>query len=572
MKTDWYSHLEKLKRMDSFPLDDKFWRLQNLYPIVDKTGAMLPLRFNEHQQHLAECIAYNLARDDFSPITILKARQVGISTFCCLWFLDDVLFYRGRNAIVQSYQHLSKDVVFRIIHTAYKYSYSPFRGFIRADKKDVVSADTVYIPALESRIESRIKVRSEAANMLLFTEFAFMEWQNILATIGSASPKCLKIYESTAKGRNHLYRFWGEQKEKDTTGTHCLFFGWHAHKEYWSIPPPGGLGELDDVEINLKERFNLNDGQLFWRRNKRAEISLNEEHNSFEQEFPADDVECFNESGDQLFEIDLLESLFYQTAKAKPVKKYWLTNKKGKNTTLVKIFKEFSQDEINKKREKGRFFDIFGGVDPAEGVGRDFSVCVVFSIDHLQKIDVLMTLRGHTDPTNFSEHLEQELRRYRFWNPDFDESEKISPLLTVERNNHGHAVLALLEPTYDNLYYDPDQQKLGFMQTNVSRKRIMHNLLNLLRQRKITLNDPIIAQELGSLHINEIGKIEAHEGHHDDTVLALALAFEGYYRDQRNYPLDEEEEEENKKEENKTGFPYSNIRDYDSPIESVLLY
>ena len=103
-------------------------------------------------------------------------------------------------------------------------------------------------------------------------------------------------------------------------------------------------------------------------------------------------------------------------------------------------------------------------------------------------------------------------------------------------------------------------------------KRIMHNLLNLLRQRKITLNDPIIAQELGSLHINEIGKIEAHEGHHDDTVLALALAFEGYYRDQRNYPLDEEEEEENKKEENKTGFPYSNIRDYDSPIESVLLY
>ena len=209
---------------------------------------------------------------------------------------------------------------------------------------------------------------------------------------------------------------------------------------------------------------------MFWRRNKRAEISLNEEHNSFEQEFPADDVECFNESGDQLFEIDLLESLFYQTAKAKPVKKYWLTNKKGKNTTLVKIFKEFSQDEINKKREKGRFFDIFGGVDPAEGVGRDFSVCVVFSIDHLQKIDVLMTLRGHTDPTNFSEHLEQELRRYRFWNPDFDESEKISPLLTVERNNHGHAVLALLEPTYDNLYYDPDQQKLGFMQTNVSRK------------------------------------------------------------------------------------------------------
>ena len=548
---DWYSHIEKLKKRDSLDLDDKFWRVQNLYPILDKYGILRPMQFNEHQETLAECIVYNISKKDFSPIVVLKARQVGISTFCCVWFLDDVLFYMGRNAVIQSYQHLSKNVIFRIICTAYNHLYDPFKVFATAKVSDRASADSIYVPTLNSRIESQIQVRSQAVNMMLFSEYAMMSWANILATIGSLTPECLKVYESTALGRNHLYKFWGEQKEKDITGTHCIFFPWHSHKAYVAIPPAGGLKELDDTEQSLKKKYGLTDGQLEWRRQKRAEISLSDEHNSFEQEFPADDQECFDESGDRIFDPQLLDSFFEQTKKAKPLKRYWLKDARGDNKTLVKVYKEFKQKEVDKLNEDN-FFAFYGGVDPAEGVGRDFSTCIVLTVNHLQKAEVIMTMRGHTDPTAFADHVDTELRRYGYWDEELDEGEVRLPILNVERNNHGHAVLALLEPTYDNLYADEDGE-LGFCQTHISRKGIMLNLLNMLRHKKITLNDPVLAKELAALHTNQSnGKIEAHEGEHDDMVLALALALQGYYADFANYsPAREEEEEEEEEEEDK---------------------
>ena len=532
--TDWYSHIEKLKKRDSLDLDDKFWRVQNLYPILDKHGVLRPLQFNEHQEHLAECIAYNVAHDDFSPIIVLKARQVGISTFCCAWFLDDVLFYMGRNAVIQSYQHLSKNVIFRIICTAYNNLYDPFKVFATAKVSDRASSDSIYVPSLNSRIESQIQVRSQAVNMMLFSEYAMMNWANILASIGSLTPKCLKIYESTAQGRNHLHKLWNEEKEKDITGTHCVFFPWHSHKEYVAIPPVGGVRDLDDKEQLLRKRYGVTDGQLEWRRQKRAEISLNDEHNSFEQEFPADDKECFDESGDNLFETALLDHYFDQTRKVKPLRRYWLKNDKGDNKTLVKVYREFSQKDVD-KLVNVNFFSFYGGVDPAEGVGKDFSACVVLTMDHLRQAEVIMTLRGHTNPTDFATHVDQELRKYAFWDADCDPGEVKLPYLCVERNNHGHAVLALLEPTYVDLY-EGDDGKLGFLQTLISRKAIMHNLLNMLRHKKITLNDPVLAKELASLHTNPTNrKIEAHEGEHDDMVLALALAVESYFVDNRNW-------------------------------------
>ena len=557
---DWFSHIDKLKKKDSLEIDDKFWRMQNLYPIIDKNGIMRPLQFNEHQDYLAHCISYNIARKDFAPIIILKARQVGISTFCCIWFLDDVLFYEGRNAVIQSYQHISKDSIFRIISNAFKYIYDPFKVLAVAEMSGEAKSDSVYVPSANSRLTSHINVRSQAVNMLLYSEYALMEWANIIATLGSATPDCLKLYESTAKGRNHLYKLWGEQKEKDITKTHCLFIGWHKHKEYVSVVKPEGLGELDDNEQELKEKYGVSDEQLQWRRNKREEMSLNDEHNSFEQEYPANDRECFDESGNNLIDGSLLDYYFEQTKKRKPVSRYWLTNNRGENKTLVKVFKEYSQKDIE-NMDPDKFFSFYAGVDPAEGVGKDFSVCVVISVDHLQRIDVVMTLRGHTDPTTFAEHIDNELRKYGFEGEDEDDyGEKLIelPTLTVERNNHGHAVLALLIPTYNNIYIGTDRKE-GFLQTNPSRKMIMHNILNVLRHRQIKLNDPVIAKELSALRVNEKNKkIEAFEGEHDDCVIALALAFHGYYAYYENFehPEPEKKVEEEGRRGDDSGLTY----------------
>ena len=65
-------------------LDDRKWRLNNLYWIIDKEGLLQRFRMNWAQEELYDKLHY---RND-----ILKVRQLGISTFAAILELDAALF------------------------------------------------------------------------------------------------------------------------------------------------------------------------------------------------------------------------------------------------------------------------------------------------------------------------------------------------------------------------------------------------------------------------------------------------------------------------------------------------
>ena len=65
-------------------LQDRKWRLNNLYFIKNDQGNRVQFKMNWAQQFLFDNLWYlNI---------ILKARQLGITTFFCLLYLDDVIF------------------------------------------------------------------------------------------------------------------------------------------------------------------------------------------------------------------------------------------------------------------------------------------------------------------------------------------------------------------------------------------------------------------------------------------------------------------------------------------------
>lgn len=68
-------------------LADRWWRLNHLYWIEDKDGQMVRFRPNWAQEELFNNLWYRN--------TILKVRQLGISTFCAIYMLDLCLF--GKN-------------------------------------------------------------------------------------------------------------------------------------------------------------------------------------------------------------------------------------------------------------------------------------------------------------------------------------------------------------------------------------------------------------------------------------------------------------------------------------------
>lgn len=92
-------------------LSSPLWRLNNLYYIIDKTGNKTRFQINWAQEELFK----NLWHCN----VILKARQLGISTFICLLFLDRCLFNSNISAGIIAHTLEDSEMMFRRIKFAY---------------------------------------------------------------------------------------------------------------------------------------------------------------------------------------------------------------------------------------------------------------------------------------------------------------------------------------------------------------------------------------------------------------------------------------------------------------------
>src|SRR5689334_17031201 len=91
----------------------KEWRLNNLYRIIREADS-IKFKLNSVQNHVLHNLHYrNL---------ILKARQLGMSTFSVIYLLDEVLFTENLQAGIVSYslehaQHIFKRIIGHALDT-----------------------------------------------------------------------------------------------------------------------------------------------------------------------------------------------------------------------------------------------------------------------------------------------------------------------------------------------------------------------------------------------------------------------------------------------------------------------
>jgi hypothetical protein len=106
--------------------------------------------------------------------------------------------------------------------------------------------------------------------------------------------------------------------------------------------------------------------------------------------------------------------------------------------------------------------------------------------------------------------------------------------IAPENNNHGILTSVRLgrDLAYPNVYTEVNEGKLddqhtiaiGF-RTNVKTKPLIIDRLRAsCREREIEINDAVTLREMLSYIVNESGGMEAENGCHDDTVMALAIA------------------------------------------------
>lgn len=215
---------------------DPRWRLTNLYKITDKSGKAVPFEPNESQlQFLDEIHSMNI---------ILKARQLGFTTLCCLIYLDACIFTPNTRAGVIAHKLDDAKVIFR---DKIKFPYDNLDEGIKAlvaTRQD--SADTLTF-ANNSSIRVSTSMRSGTLQYLHISEFGKICSQYpdkareiVTGTLNAVEAGQFVVIESTAEGQEgRFYEMVQSARKKLAEGTELSdldykfhFFPWWRDGQY----------------------------------------------------------------------------------------------------------------------------------------------------------------------------------------------------------------------------------------------------------------------------------------------------------------------------------------------------
>jgi hypothetical protein len=179
-------------------LADRTWRLNNLYYIRDEAGNNVKFKLNPTQEFLLNNLWY--------LSVILKARQLGCTTFFTILFLDDALFDFKACAIVA---HTAKNAE-EIFDTKVKYAWDRLPEFVKSQYElDTNNAKMLKFKRgdKESSIAVSTSVRSGTVQRLLISELGTLDQKYpeksteiITGALNAVHQGQIVVIESTAKG------------------------------------------------------------------------------------------------------------------------------------------------------------------------------------------------------------------------------------------------------------------------------------------------------------------------------------------------------------------------------------
>jgi len=457
---------------------NKEYRAQRLYKIVNKSGVTVPLLKNPIQKQIDQSKSKRKL--------ILKARQFGVTTNEVIKMLDFVLWNDNKTACILAHEQDAIKKIFKIARYAYKCLPYPFQMEL---EKGGGSLYEMRFSHNNSKIYCDLESRGDTIHWLHISEAAFIDDSSrVIATMQAVPIDGIITFESTPNGLgNWFYDLWSDP----TQNYDKIFCPWFFHAEY---AIDCGELELTDEEVNLvgyakqKHGLSLSHAQISFRRAKQAELKQ-----LFRQEYPEDDQTCFLSSGNAAIDPESVKEM-RDNARAPIYQKDGLT-----------VF-----EKVNKVKR------YVIGVDTAEGSGGDYSVATVFEVKTKTQVAIL---RGHFKPYAFAHRIKELAELYTTVKATL-------PMVAVERNNHGHAVLLEMYEhiRYPNIFQD-DDDKLGWLTDKISRPMMIDAFIDGVENQRIQLNCQNTFQECLTL-VEYDGRIEAGKNKNDDCVIACAIALQ----------------------------------------------
>lgn len=276
---------------------DPWWRLNNLYYIVDKEGTKRLFKCNWAQQELYRNMWYcNI---------ILKARQLGMSTFICLLFLDRCLFNSNVAAGILAHTLEDAQHMFKRIKYAYDCLPEQLKEFRVANVDS--ARELTFNNASSLRVGNSL--RGGTFQYLHISEFGKISSDTpdkareiVTGSLNTLAAGQYCFIESTAEGREgYFYNMCKQAQDMQEQNKPLTkldfkfaFYPWWRCPDYVMEQPVTIPKEMDEYFTSLKERcIELTEQQKNWYVKKQAT-----QLDDMKREYPSTPEESFETARD----------------------------------------------------------------------------------------------------------------------------------------------------------------------------------------------------------------------------------------------------------------------------------
>jgi hypothetical protein len=474
----------------------------------------VPLIFNSPQRLIYEQARPRIDKQEPLWVIILKARREGVSTqsesllttYCAL---DD-----GVQALVTAH---SKTASARI--------WSMSKLFVRSSPvlnriaqignnritfgRSVLEVSTAGSPDAE---------RSADLTAFHGSEVAFWPHPEALLATMQAVPHRRSIFtivilESTANGRIGKGQLFYDEWLRATAGDSDflpIFLAWHQDPE--NRLPGIAIDDADDEERALRERFELSDEQLAWRRWAIRNLCQGDLE-KFHQEYPATAEEAFIQSG----------LPFFRSAELMPLERTIRRGQRG----MIDPDGVFHPDplghlEVFVEPMPGHRYVV--GADSSMGVSgpqRSRSAAQVLDMETLEQCAEYDCISA---PHIMARHLAGMGRMYN--------QAILAPEVQSSGGGGGREMIVYLRDlNYTNLHRKQQVDRIrrepatiyGWETNFQTRKRMLARIREVVTEQSATIHSRKLLSQLGAFGYTDADRTEALSGH-DDLLFAWGIA------------------------------------------------
>lgn len=285
-------------------LGDRWWRLNNLYYIKDENGNKVLFRPEMRS-------AQKALHDGFWYFTIVpKARQLGITTYFAILYLDAILFSENKTAGIIAHRQEDMKKIFR---SKIKFAWENMHPWIRHYLGEP-NTNSAYELAWDGEGQNggtifvSMTTRSGTIQYLHISEFGYIcqkfpekAEEIVSGAINSVNPGNVVSIESTAAGKEgRFYEFCmdaertrKERRPLTQMDFKIFFFPWYIEGKYKLKGQVNITKEMDDYfkMLETKHGVKLTQEQKNWYVKKKAVMK-----DKMFQEYPSTLDECFQTS------------------------------------------------------------------------------------------------------------------------------------------------------------------------------------------------------------------------------------------------------------------------------------